>query len=83
MGVHVAFRSAARGTTEIPTLDILTTREAAKRLGVSPGRIRQLIAEGRLPARKPGRDLEILESDLPLVMYRPWGRRYPVIGAPD
>ena len=29
----------------------ITVREAAKRLGVTPGRIRQLIVEGRIVAR--------------------------------
>ena len=29
---------------------MLTVRQAAKRLGVTPGRVRQLIAEGRLEA---------------------------------
>jgi excisionase family DNA binding protein len=42
----------------------LTTSQAAKFLGVSPSRIRQLILEGRLPATKVGRDQLIKEFDL-------------------
>ena len=56
---------------------LLTTAQAARILGVTPGRIRQLIVEGRLPARKVGRDLAIWESDLDQVKIRPWGRPYP------
>lgn len=37
----------------------LTTAEAAKRLGVSPGRVRHFLAEGRIQARKFGRDWAI------------------------
>lgn len=56
---------------------LLTTLAAARILGVSAGRVRQLIVEGRLPARKNGRDLEIWESDLAHVKHRPFGRPYP------
>lgn len=34
----------------------MTTGEAARLLGVSPGRVRQLVAEKILPATKRGRD---------------------------
>lgn len=44
--------------------EFLTTEDAAKYLGVSPSRIRQLIAEKRLPSEKFGRDHMILKSDL-------------------
>jgi excisionase family DNA binding protein len=33
-----------------------TTAEAGRTLGFSASRVRQLIAEGRLQARRPGRD---------------------------
>lgn len=54
--------------------EFLTTNEAAKRLGVSSIRIRQLIAEGRLPAQKFGTAHMIKESDLKLVEDRKVGR---------
>lgn len=52
----------------------ITTKQAADRLGVSVGRVRQLIAEGRLPAQKVGRDNLIDEKDLELVADRKPGR---------
>ncbi len=42
----------------------LTTNEAAKRLNVSPARVRRLVLDGRLPAQKFGRDLVFDEVDL-------------------
>lgn len=42
----------------------LTTAEAALRLEVSPGRVRQFISSGRLAAHKFGRDWIIPESVL-------------------
>jgi excisionase family DNA binding protein len=36
--------------------DVLTTTEAAKRLGLSAVRVRALCEAGELPARKVGRD---------------------------
>lgn len=52
----------------------LTTAQAAQRLGISPRRIRALIAAGRLPARPHGRDWSIREADLALVSDRRPGR---------
>ena len=52
----------------------LTTKEVAERLGVSVGRIQQLVAEGRLPATKVGHTNLIKESDLQLVEKRQTGR---------
>jgi excisionase family DNA binding protein len=52
----------------------LTTKEVAERLGVSVGRIQQLIAEGRLPATKIGQTNLVKESDLKLVQDRKTGR---------
>lgn len=48
----------------------LTTREVAEKLGVSEGRVRQLIAEKRLPTTKIGNSNLIKESDLELVRER-------------
>lgn len=49
----------------------LTTEEAARRLRVTPARVRQLVLAGLLPAEKFGRDLSIKASDLKLVENRP------------
>jgi excisionase family DNA binding protein len=48
----------------------LTTREVAEKLGVSEGRVRQLIAENRLPTSKIGNLNLIKESDIELVRER-------------
>jgi excisionase family DNA binding protein len=53
---------------------LLTTSEAAERLGVTVGRIHQFIQEGRLPAEKKGRDYFIDSNDLRLVKNRKPGR---------
>ena len=53
---------------------LLTTSEVAERLGVTVGRIHQLIQEGRLPAEKKGRDYFIDSNDLKLVKNRKPGR---------
>lgn len=52
----------------------LTTKEVAEKLGVSVGRVQQLIAEGRLPATKIGQTNLVKESDLKLVENRKTGR---------
>lgn len=44
--------------------DLLSTAEAAASLGVSVRRVRQLIAEGKLPARQVGRDYVIEAQSL-------------------
>ena len=48
----------------------LTTKEAAETLSVSESRIRQLIAEKRLPTTKIGNSNLIKEVDLKLVEDR-------------
>ena len=53
---------------------LLTTKKAAKRLNVSERRIRQFIAQGRLPAIKFGRDWVISKDDLSKVANRKSGR---------
>ena len=45
-------------------MDLLTTSEAAKRLHVTPIRIRQMIREGKITAQHIGRDYVIEESSL-------------------
>jgi excisionase family DNA binding protein len=52
----------------------LTTQEAAEKLGVTAGRVRQMIVDGQLPATKLGRDNIIKEADLGLVKDRKVGR---------
>ena len=54
--------------------DLLTTQQAAERLGVSASRVRQFILDGRLPATKLGRDNLIREADLRLIQDRKAGR---------
>ena len=54
----------------------LTTTEVAERLGVTPGRVRQLVADGVLPVTKFGPVNMVKESDLHLAENRP-GRGRP------
>jgi excisionase family DNA binding protein len=58
-------------------MKLLTTQEAAERLGVTSTRIRAMIIAGRLPAEKFGHVHMIREEDLALVADRKPGR--PVI----
>lgn len=55
-------------------MNLLTTKAAAERLGVSVDRVYQFIREERLPAQKIGRDYLIDEKDLALVQDRKTGR---------
>jgi excisionase family DNA binding protein len=43
-------------------MKLLTTSEAAQKLGISERRVRQLINEGKLKAHKLGRDYAVEES---------------------
>jgi len=52
----------------------LTTKEVAEKLGVSVGRVKQLVAEKRLPAIKIGNTNLVKEEDLSLVEDRLNGR---------
>lgn len=55
--------------------NLLTAKEAAAELGLSPQRVRALIADGRLKAEKFGeRALMIKRSDLKAVQIRKPGR---------
>lgn len=58
--------------------DFLTTKDAARALGVTPARVRQLIAAGRLPAEKHGRDWLIDPDALDQVSDRRGPGRPPV-----
>jgi excisionase family DNA binding protein len=55
-------------------MSLLTTPEAAERLGVTVTRVQQMIVAGRLPAEKMGRDYFIKEEDLKLIADRKPGR---------
>jgi excisionase family DNA binding protein len=55
---------------------VLTTQQAADVLGVTRRRVRQMIAQGTLPALKFGRDYQIREGDAEALRDRPgrWKR---------
>ena len=54
--------------------ELLTTKQVAEVLGVSVGRVQQMVADGQLPATKIGRDNFIKETNLKLVKDRRVGR---------
>jgi len=54
--------------------NLLTTEEAAARLGVTGARVRAMIRDERLPAQKFGHVHMIKEVDLKLVENRKTGR---------
>jgi excisionase family DNA binding protein len=45
-------------------MKLLSTQQAAEKLGVSLRRVQQMITEGSLPAERVGRDYVIQEKDL-------------------
>lgn len=55
-------------------MQLLTTKEAGKILGITAQRVLFLINEGRLPAKKIGRDFVIQKKDLKLIADRKPGR---------
>ena len=55
-------------------MNYLTTKETAEKLGISTGRVRQMILAGQLEAEKFGRDLMIKENDIQAVENRKTGR---------
>jgi excisionase family DNA binding protein len=59
--------------------ELLSTKDAAGRLGISSMRIRALISAGRLPSQLIGRDHIIQKSDLVLVAERKAGRPKKVV----
>ena len=56
---------------------MLTTRDAAERLGVTVRRVQALIKAGRLPATRIGRDWLIAPDALAAVAERKPGRPWP------
>jgi excisionase family DNA binding protein len=55
-------------------MKIIGTAEAARRLGVSPNRVRALISSGRLKATRVGREWLVNPQDLVAVKKRIPGR---------
>jgi excisionase family DNA binding protein len=56
---------------------LLTTKEAAEKLGVTYVRVNQLIKGGELPAEKYGRDYMIDEDHLEAIRNKPETRGRP------
>ena len=56
------------------SMEYLTTKEVAEKLGVTLRRVQAMVQSGRLPATKFGRDYMIKEKDLKLVENRKVGR---------
>ena len=56
------------------SMEHLTTKEVAEKLGVSLRRVQAMIESGRLPATKFGRDYMIRKTDLKIVENRKVGR---------
>jgi excisionase family DNA binding protein len=54
--------------------DLLSTTQAAERLGLTPGRIRQLIDAGQLPAIRIGERWVIEARDVERFARQPPGR---------
>lgn len=54
-------------------MDYITTAVAARKLGTSLRVVQRLIQQGRLAARRVGRDYLILPADLDAVRDRPQG----------
>lgn len=51
--------------------ELLTVAQAAAELGISPGRLRSLVADGTVPSIKPGHDRLIRAADLAPHRQRP------------
>jgi excisionase family DNA binding protein len=54
--------------------DRVTTKEAARILGITDGRVRQMILKGQLRAKRFGRALTLSRSDVELLRGRKAGR---------
>jgi excisionase family DNA binding protein len=54
--------------------DRVTTKEAARILGITDGRVRQMILKGQLPAKRFGRALTLSRSDVESLRRRKAGR---------
>lgn len=55
-------------------MTLITTAQAAEKLGISARRVQELINSGRLPAQQFGRTYVVNEDDLKLVAVRKPGR---------
>jgi excisionase family DNA binding protein len=55
----------------LPRAEILSARQAAEYLGLSHVRVRVLLLQGRIPARKIGQDWVIYKSDLEKFARKP------------
>jgi excisionase family DNA binding protein len=55
-------------------MNLISTAEAAEKLGVHITRVQVLIRAGRLPAQRIGRTYVVNEADLKLVANRKVGR---------
>lgn len=64
-------------------MGLISTSEAAERLGVHITRVQVLIREGRLPAQKIGGTYVVNEDDLKLVADRKPGRPTKAKAATD
>ena len=53
---------------------LISSKEAAEKLGLSLRRVQALITDGRLPAQKIGNSYVVNEKDLELVKERTPGR---------
>jgi excisionase family DNA binding protein len=54
--------------------NLISTKEAAEKLGVSLRRVQALVTSGRLPAQKIGNSYVVRKEDLELVRERKAGR---------
>lgn len=54
--------------------NLISTKEAAEKLGISLRRVQALVTSGRLPAQKIGNSYVVKEADLELVRERKAGR---------
>lgn len=57
-------------------MSLLSTQDVAERLGITIGRVQQLIWEEKLPAQKVGRTYVVDEADLEKVRERKRGRPF-------
>jgi excisionase family DNA binding protein len=60
---------------------LLTTKEAAEKLGITVRRVQAMIVDDRLKAQKLGRDYVIEEADLESVKERKAGRPKQINGS--
>lgn len=75
MPARASFLPDANKETHLAAVPpLITTREAARRLGVSHGRVRQLVTAGDLPSVKIGRSRYVQEGDVRAYQPRKVGR---------